>query len=155
MHYHTKRFIDNFWNQVEKTNSCWVWLGKTDRDGYGAVSIFNQLGSKRIRGAHRISAWLDGRDPRGHFVCHTCDNPTCVNPSHLVIADVQWNNADKTAKGRNSKLPGTKNHMSKLTEELVLQIRNDTRHYKEIAKEIGVHPETVRMAKTRTTWRHI
>lgn len=153
MHYHTERALNKFWQQVDKTDTCWIWTGTVDRDGYGTFSIFNT--GNRIRGSHRVSAWLDGRDPRGHTVCHTCDNPCCVNPAHLVVADVVWNNADKTAKGRNARFPGSTNHKSKLTEQDVLDIRADTRHYKEIAKERGLHPETIRMAKTGTTWRHI
>lgn len=43
----------------------------------------------------------------GHYppvVMHTCDNPRCINPSHLVAGDWGSNNKDRAAKGRSSKV---------------------------------------------------
>jgi len=54
-------------------------------------------------------------------VCHHCDNPPCVNPSHLYVGTKQQNHDDMVRRGhqaRGQKLPQTK-----LTDEQVREIR--------------------------------
>ena len=35
--------------------------------------------------------------------CHTCDNPVCINPSHLFAGTPLANQRDKVAKGRQAR----------------------------------------------------
>lgn len=85
-----------FWNHVKKTDSCWEWLGPKDRDGYGR---YNMKPSRY--GAHRLAyEWIKGPIPPNMVVCHSCDNPSCVNPDHLWIGTQLDNIADMDAKGR-------------------------------------------------------
>lgn len=81
---------------IEPVRGCWNWTGTKDKDGYGSLGF----GNKVVR-AHRLSheAFI-GPVPTDLLVCHTCDNPSCVNPSHLFVGTVQDNNEDKRQKGR-------------------------------------------------------
>lgn len=86
-----KKFIKN------GPDDCWEWTGVKDDDGYGR---FYLNGSCR-QSAHRVCFRLHkGTIPDGLCVCHTCDNPPCVNPAHLWLGTNQQNIQDKVAKNR-------------------------------------------------------
>lgn len=77
-------------------SGCWNWIWKKDKDGYG---LFHARPNHQK--AHRFSYELHkGSIPPNMLVCHTCDNPSCVNPEHLWVGTVLDNNRDKENKGR-------------------------------------------------------
>lgn len=91
---------DRFWAKVDRRgdDECWPWLGGLGCRGYGKIAIPGPKGSIR---AHRYSAMLHfGMFDSRLLVCHTCDNPACVNPSHLFLDDALGNNRDREDKGR-------------------------------------------------------
>lgn len=72
---------ERFWNRVDKTESCWLWLGGLTRYGYGIMGI-GQRG-KRVN-AHRFAyEMLVGLIPEGLQIDHLCRVRNCVNPEHL------------------------------------------------------------------------
>lgn len=85
-----------FWKHVEKTDlGCWVWKGKTDRDGYGILPRIGRLK------AHQFSFLLHtGPLIEGLLICHTCDTPGCVRPDHLYIGTPKENVEDMVRRGR-------------------------------------------------------
>jgi hypothetical protein len=64
-----------------------------------------------------------GPIPKGMMVCHTCDNPPCVNPSHLFLGTNQDNIRDASRKGRLARRCGEEAFSAKLTWEQVRLIR--------------------------------
>lgn len=52
---------------------------------------------------------------------HKCDNPSCVNPEHLIVGTSKQNSFDMVSKNRQAK--GEQAGNSKLTEKQVLEIR--------------------------------
>ena len=95
--------MKRFWDKVDKTGECWIWTAYTKTDGYGQFKF-----DGKMRGAHRM-AWLltNGEIPDGMLVCHTCDNPSCVNPNHLFLGTNQDNADDKMNKGRHASVSQT------------------------------------------------
>jgi hypothetical protein len=145
--------LARFLGHVEKTDGCWLWRGESKR-GYGSLRI----GCVTHR-AHRLSYEIfKGPIPGGMVVCHTCDNPACVNPDHLFVGTQQDNIKDAWSKGR-VRLPrdGEKNPASKLTAAQVLDIRarlcGKRGELSALAREYGVSSSLIAQIRDRLTWR--
>ncbi len=89
-----------FWRYTRKSDGCWLWTGPIrGRGPYGGIGITGTP-NKSI-GAHQFSFLIHhGQIPLGLCVCHTCDNPSCVNPDHLFLGTQVDNIRDMVGKGR-------------------------------------------------------
>ena len=138
-----------FESNIEKTEGCWIWKGNFNKGGYG------KIGCKRL--AHRDAyVYAYGKVPVGIQVCHTCDNRSCVNPSHLFLGSIADNMADKVKKNRQAK--GSKIGSSVLDEEKVYQIRKirlEGKKYKEICEIFQIDFYLVRKICKNSTWKHV
>ena len=101
-----KTLEEFFWARVVKSDNCWEWTGKKQSSGHGQVILHR--GAKQL-GAHRVSWEIhNGSIPKGMYVCHKCDNPSCMNPDHLFIGTNLDNIKDMWAKGRGKPPPDVK-----------------------------------------------
>ena len=144
-----------FWRFVEKTETCWTWTG-AKRRRYGDFRL--RVGKTVY--AHRFS-WeiANGRSPGKKKVCHTCDNPPCVNPDHLFLGTNRENALDAKAKGRLARQKGEAHGCHKLTSEQVLEIRKRYIPRKVsqgfLGKKFGVSQAMIGCIVRNQNWTHL
>ena len=142
------RFLSGFIKNGE--DECWEWVKTRDKDGYGNLTDhdFNVK-------AHRFSIkYFNGLDPKGFHVCHTCDNPSCVNPKHLFIGTARDNVCDMLIKSRDA-MVGSRNNKAKLKESDVESILLSNAGVAELALLYGVSASTIFRIKSRKLWKHV
>jgi hypothetical protein len=141
-HHYNAPLALRFWSKVKKSNDCWTWTAAKVR-GYGIIRI----AGKDYR-AHRVSWELSyGPIPAGMFVCHRCDNPSCVRPDHLFLGTPMDNQVDARQKGRLKRARGERHGMSRLSDEtmkaIVHEYLDGEISQSELAKKYGVCQHTV------------
>lgn len=159
---------ERFDRHVTKSHpsGCWEWTGPRSPKGYG---LFRD-DTGRMVSAHRHAYFRSGKVmPEGHLCCHSCDNPSCVNPDHLFPGTPKQNTQDMVRKGRNhtgdkhylrqspEKVRGERNPCSRLTEADVRAIRSlaGKKTHAEIAAMYGVSPAAVSHVINRRNWKHV
>ena len=151
---------DRFWNKVDRAglDECWEWNAGKSSGGYGTFFVDGKSVS-----AHRLAWQFEfGEIPNGDrigssCICHSCDNPGCVNPAHLFHGTQKENMVDRELKGRGNRLSGECNPNSKLSDLDVMHIRellNVGCMQSEIAKALGVSDCAIWNIKHGKSWKH-
>jgi DNA-binding CsgD family transcriptional regulator len=154
---------DHVWKWIKRgnENECWEWQGpQRSRGGYGEIGIDH----KRYR-VHRLVYELANKvelpkitrlSPSSCIVMHTCDNPICCNPKHLILGSPKQNTADMMRKGRRYDFSGERGQCAKLTNVQAEEIRELCRlkiPQKDIAARYGVSVPTVSGIKWNRVYR--
>jgi hypothetical protein len=136
----TQRQIARFWSRVDvgDPDDCWPWLAGRRKRKYGGFKI----GSVSVL-AHRVAFFLHyGYWPENAL--HTCDEPSCVNPFHLLDGDQAQNMGEAASRERMA---------SKLTLAQVQEIRQSNAKGIDLAQRFGVSKgliSMIRSGKART-----
>ena len=124
--------------EIDGSTGCWEWMASKSKSGYGKKKL-NYIDWR----AHRL-AWTlwRGEIPEGLLVCHSCDNPGCVNPEHLWLGSHKDNAEDRAAKGRSRTPRGLDHWRGVLSDENIVVLRRlwATKMFtqKVLAKHYGV-----------------
>lgn len=133
---------DRFWSYVDKSGDCWEWGGERLPAGYGKIKI-----GRRYWLAHRYAFLLEhGAIPEGSFVCHSCDNPPCVNPAHLWPGTALENTLDAIFKQR-TRYPITMEQLLSIYEIAKARMKPA-----QIARELGLSNHVVNKAVDGRTY---
>lgn len=140
--------LQKFWDKVKVSSRCWEWIGTKDKDGYGMIQT--------VRGhikAHRFSFELHRAEqiPQRILCCHSCDNPSCVNPEHLFLGSHKGNLVDAANKKR---MVGNR----KIGVSDVLTIRAMVASgslQREVAKKFGIKQSQVSRIILRKRWKNV
>lgn len=158
------------WSKIDSTvgpDECWPWSKSHDRDGYAVVKI----GNRQWRVARWVLTQKLGRDILPTEVTrHTCDNPPCCNPAHLIVGTARDNTADMLSRGRSitgdahwtrrapERMRGTRNAAAKLTDDQVRDIRQQYAggaRQVDLASQFGVSQTLISQIVRRAVWKHI
>lgn len=125
----------------KKENGCWEFTGSRSRYNYGMVSYKG----KQIW-AHRLVYQLINNVvlPRNIFVCHTCDNPPCINPEHLFAGTSRDNVIDSLVKGARGKVY--------LNKEDVIDIANSGVSNLKLSKKYNMSEQNIGHIKSGRSW---
>lgn len=134
-------------------SGCQIWTAGTTRSGYGVM-----YHDGKLKYAHRLS-WeeANGESAGGRVICHKCDTPSCINPTHLYAGSHKDNASDMMRRGRNRGQfgKGEKSHKAKLTNEQVIEIRAANGTHREIGARFGIAHTVVTQIKNRKAWGHV
>lgn len=144
-----------FESHFTKGDDCWLWHGCRHSQGYGVMGVGGTIDK-----AHRIAYRLYvGPIPPGMCVCHTCDNPPCVNPAHLFLGTCADNQRDMIAKGRAVHPAGEQRPDAVLTADAVRQIRKLAGApgvtQRKLAAMFGVSPTIISLVITGKRWKSV
>ena len=144
--------------RLNPVTGCLEWqthLGGSKR-AYGRVVMGSRKTGRYYRYAHRL-VWESIHGPlgKGQCVLHRCDNPRCVNPTHLFVGSQADNMRDMASKGRGGAPRGGRHMSAKLTEEQARSALCSDLSTPQLAAEWGVSYQSIWALRAGKTWRHL
>ena len=131
---------------------CWEWTSGGNGKGYGQM----EFGGKGLP-AHAVSYQVFVGDlADDDLVRHTCDNPPCVNPAHLLPGTPPDNRQDCVERGRQAR--GEGQHLARLTEAQVIELRERYAAGQTLialADQFGICQSAVSSVVRGETWKHL
>lgn len=140
---------ERFWAKVDRRgpDECWPWTAALSDSGYGVIREAGR--GSRLLYAHRVSMIIDGKDP-GPSARHTCDNPVCVNPRHLLHGTQRQNIEDMTSRRRHGN--------SRVDDDDVREIRTRVaagESQRSLAAEYGISQPAVGKIARRVSYAYV
>jgi len=133
---------------LNKTTNCMEWTRCLNTDGYPRAVFDNNSNGKVHRVVYELKT---NKDITGLVIRHTCDNPKCINPDHLIEGSATDNMMDRTKRERHGS--------AKLSHKEVKTIRAlySTKEYrqKELASMFNINDRTISSIIRFTHFKHV
>lgn len=156
-----------FWDKVykNKDTSCWEWTAYKNKWGYGEF----EFKGRKVR-VHRLIMSSQGYKIEGLIIRHTCDNPKCINPFHLLMGSHADNirDRDQRKRGRWFGMKGSKHPQAKHKEDEIREIRKkhlllpryesgkiQNGKLRELAQSLNLPYGTLRNIVDNYQWKHV
>lgn len=134
-------------NSTPDAEGCWIWQRYTLPKGHGRIRW-----NDKMELAHRLAyrAWV--AEPGEGQVCHRCDVPSCVNPSHLFLGTHADNMRDRNAKGRTARGATAARSLPRETVQRMKQLAEEGVDRSDIARILDVATSTVSRILNGKRW---
>jgi len=111
-------------NFIDKINWNNIFAG--DCSVRGSIDKYPVANVNRKQYRANIISFIifNGNVPEGQWVCHSCDNPGCINPNHLWLGTPSDNTVDAFNKGRRYNEFGENSPNASIPDSLVIEIRD-------------------------------
>ena len=143
-----KRDLNEFLKYTKKDGDCLLWTRCANTDGYPRAVVDGNANTKVHRVVYELTQDCLNS---GEVVRHTCDNPLCINPDHLLKGSPADNSRDRDTRDRHG--------ASKVTRKQVRMIRElwASGNYlqKELAETFGLNHRTISSLVTGKHWKHV
>ena len=124
--------------KIGSPDECWIWKGSYTDNNRGQFKLYNKVTKASIAAYRLFIGTIPKRKGKKKLcVCHSCDNPPCVNPNHLWLGTKKQNMEDMVRKGRTRDQRGENNPSNKFTMEEAKEIQKLYASGKYTQKEIG------------------
>lgn len=133
---------------------CWEWTGNKPDGRYGHFS----KGQKVVKAHRWIYEFTCSPIPESLLLRHKCDNPACVNPTHLEPGTPKQNIQDMLSRGRGFDRRGEKHPLARLCADDVRAIRLASAKgmsQRALATQYGVGSGQIGKIVRRENWKHI
>lgn len=118
----------------EPNTGCLIWLGAFNTQGYGNVRV-NGVTMRTHRASYELH---NGPIPDGLFVCHTCDNTSCINPEHLYAGTRRQNTDDAVIRLRFRTRKGEASNKAKISDTVAREIFEAKGSQRKLAAKYGI-----------------
>lgn len=145
----------NITYDIDEQTGCWNCTSHTPHvgdDGFVGYFHIKRDGINYI--LHRyMYIQKYGQITSSDVIRHTCDNPMCINPEHLVKGTHNDNVQDRVSRNRSA--IGEQNGRTKLTEAQVIEIYNSNDTNKGLARKYKVDPKLIYDIKRKNIWKYL
>ena len=130
-----KKDLNIILKYTKENNGCLEWTKCYNTDGYPRASFDGYENGK----VHRV-VWelFNKKSAKGYVIRHTCDNPRCINPNHLLIGTNYDNIQDRQIRDRTYGLK------QKDVNTIHTLYESKTYTKRELANMFNVHYNTIR-----------
>ncbi len=137
-----------YYTGPREPNGCRLWTGAMNSRGYAQL----RTGGEVMRVSRLLLGLATGDKS---LALHSCDNPRCVEPTHVRRGTHDENMTDMKLRSRNVIPFGELHGNAKLTVPIVREVRLSKESQDAIGRRLGVSQQTIQRIRARKAWRHV